>query len=401
MTNAFLTSFNHRSLSGVEEIVELLAGEFQRQGLNAISRRNLPEEVSDGDLLVIVDEFSEPLILEALRRFKISHPKVTFICVLTEFFSSGGRVRPPGLNSFKQPWHSLLFDNLLYVFCFMSGYLTLFKGLKIRSPGPANYLLATLGLVWLAVIKVSKPWIPLKKVRHFRDRAYLWFRALGLQSVSGIFDHYLTLHPAIGNEALAKALRTDRGKIQTLLIPPPTVEKSNLVNFELEFGLDMSGAPSAYRRKQIARAISLLRKLSPGERFANYKERGFDDAQEKLLLSFNIPQSSTWRYSSPMRIVGAVKRGQIPVVSQKFGDHPAEDLALLFPDNLHDTKSLVSRLVLDRSEYINSAWEKLQNYTMLADENNRNIIFQLKGVNKFCSEPETSDKETHIHLQKS
>jgi hypothetical protein len=240
--------------------------------------------------------------------------------------------------------------------------------------------LGTLGLAWLGLLKTAKPLTPIKKIRHFHDRAYLWFRALGLQSVSGTFDFYLTLHPAIGSEALAAALGTSRAEIHTLLVPPPVVEKSSLVDPELKFGVDVSGSMSFYRRRQIRKAIKVLHKLSPGGRFAHYQERGFDDAQEKLLLSFNTPQSRTWRYSSPMRIIGAIKRGQIPVVSRKFGDHPAEDLALLLPSNLDEVHLLVSGLVFEKTEYMNSAWEKLQNYRKLVDANNRSVILKLRGA---------------------
>lgn len=380
MTNAFVTSFNHRSLDGIAEIIELLAEEFHRHGFNTISCETLPESANDGDLLVIVDEFSEPLILDALKNFRATHPKVTLVCVLTEFFSAGGWIRPPGLNSFKQPWHSLVFDNLLYLYCFLRGYFKLFPGLKIKPPGTANYLLGTLGLIWLGLLKTAKPLTPIKKIRHFHDRAYLWFRALGLQSASGIFDFYLALHPAIGSEALAAALGTSRAEIRTLLVPPPIVKKSSLVDRELRFGIDVSGSMSFYRRRQIRKAIDVLHKLSPGGRFAHHQERGFDDTREKLLLSFNTPQSRTWRYSSPMRIIGAIKRGQIPVVSKKFGDHPAEDLALLFPGDLNEVHLLVTGLVFEKTEYMNTAWEKLQNYRELVDANNRAVILQLQGT---------------------
>jgi predicted nucleotide-binding protein (sugar kinase/HSP70/actin superfamily) len=79
-----------------------------------------------------------------------------------------------------------------------------------------------------------------------------------------------------------------------------------------------------------------------------------------------------------MRIIGAIKRGQIPVASDKFGDHPAEDLALLFPEDLSELKSLVSTLAFEKNDYVNAAWEKLENYRKIADENNREIIRQLQ-----------------------
>lgn len=379
MTTVYVTSFNHASLDGVAEIVGLLGGEFRRYGFNTVSCRTLPEEIKDGDLLVVVDEFSEPLVVEALKSFRLTHSEVTLVCVLTEFFSPRNWTRPPSLNSFKQPLQSLLLDNFLYVFCSLSGHLRLFTSLRIKSPGPVHYVLSILGLLWLGLQKARKPRTPLVKLRTFHERGYLWFRALGLQSVSGIFDFFLALHPDIGSEALAAALGTSREKIYTLLVPPPIVEKSSLVNSALEFGIDFSGSLSNYRKRQIKTILRILEKISPGRRFALHMERGFDDSKMKLLLSFNPPQSSTWRYSSPMRIIGAIKRGQIPIVSEKFGDHPAEDLALLVPHDLYDMKDFVAGLVFYKSHYVHSAWEKLENYRKIVDENNRKILSQLQA----------------------
>ena len=300
------------------------------------------------------------------------------VCVLTEFFSPGDWAHPPSLNSFKQPCQSLLFDNLLYVFCFLSGRLKLFTGLRYKPPGFVNYVLSILGLIWLALQRMRHPRTPVVRLRSFHERAYLWFRALGLQSMTGIFDFYLALHPDIASEALATALGTSRSTIYTLLIPPPIVEKAKLLNSNLEFGIDFSGSLSSYRRRTIRKIVRVLSRLSPGGRFAHSMVRGFDDSRIKLLLSYNPPQSSTWRYSSPMRIIGAIKRGQVPIVCEKFGDHPAEDLALLFPDDLKETQSFVTTLVFDRSRYIDAAWEKLLKYREITEENNREIIRKLR-----------------------
>lgn len=389
MTTVFVTSFNHASLDGVAEIMDLLGGEFQRSGFKTISCRTLPQEINDGDLLIIVDEFSEPLAVEALESFRTARPKVTLVCVLTEFFAPGNWARPPSLNSFKQPWQSLLFDNLLYVFCFLSGHMKLFTNLQIKAPGAVNYILSILGLMWLGLLKARNPRTHLRSLRPFHERGYLWFRALGLQSVSGIFDFYLALHPAIGSDALARKLGMGRGEIYTLLVPPPIVEKSSLINPKLEFGIDFSGSMSGYRKKQIKKVLRLLARLSPSGRFAHHMERGFDDSRMELLLSYNPPQSRTWRHSSPMRIIGAIKRGQIPVVGKKFGDHPAEELALSIPANLNEARSLVKNLVFEKSSYLNPAWEKLQNYRKIADENNLKIIRRLREARQ-NKEPKTT-----------
>jgi len=380
MNTVFVSSFNHGSLHGIAEIVNLIEGEFRRFGFKTVSCRTLPEDIDDGDLLIIVDEFSEPLVVGALGTFRANHPGVMLVCVLTEFFSPGNWARPPSLNSFKQPYQSLLFDNLLYVFCFLRGRFRLFTGLRCKPPGFVNYLLGTLGLMWLTLQKIRHPRTPVVRLRSFHERAYLWFRALGLQSMTGIFDFYLALHPDVASEALATALKTTPDAIHTLLVPPPVVEKAKLLNSNLKFGIDFSGSLSSYRKRTIRKIVKVLSRLSPGGRFAHYMVRGFDDSKIKLLLSYNPPQSNTWRYSSPMRIIGAIKRGQIPVVCEKFGDHPAEDLALLFPADLKEAQSVVTTLVFDRSRYVDSAWEKLLKYRELTDENNRKIIRKLRDA---------------------
>lgn len=378
MTTVFVSSFNHGSMDGIAEIVNLIEGEFRRLGFRTISCRTLPGEINDGDLLIIIDEFSEPLVVEALESFRKSRPRVTLVCVLTEFFSPGSWVRPPNLNSFKQPYQSLLFDNLLYVFCFLGRRSKLFTGLRLTPPGLISYLLSIAGLTWLALQKFCHPRTPVVRLQPFHERAYLWFRALGLQSVAGIFDFYLALHPDIRSAAMATALKTSDTAIHTFLLPPPLVEKSSLVNSKLEFGIDFSGSLSSYRKRKIRKIMKMLRRLSPSGRFAHHMERGFDDSKMALLLSYNPPQSRTWRYSSPMRIIGAIKRGQIPVVCEKFGDHPAEELALSFPENLDAAKSFVTTLAFEQYTYISSAWERLQKYRKIAEENNSNIIRELR-----------------------
>lgn len=86
MTKAYVTTFNHKSLDGVAEIAGLLGAEFTRSGFESIIRRTLPEQISNGDLLIVIDEFSEPLIIEALLNIRSKRPKVKMVCVLTEFF---------------------------------------------------------------------------------------------------------------------------------------------------------------------------------------------------------------------------------------------------------------------------------------------------------------------------
>jgi hypothetical protein len=216
------------------------------------------------------------------------------------------------------------------------------------------------------------------RLHTFHERGYLWFRVLGLQSVAAIFDYYLALHPDIANKAMATALKTTSDKIHIFLLPPPAVEKSNLINPKLEFGIDFSGSLNSYRKAKIKQMMRVLRKLSPSGRFAYHMERGFDDSRMRLLLSYNPPQSKSWRYSSPMRIIGAIKRGQIPVVCEKFGDHPAEDLALSFPADIEGARSFITTLVFEQSTYTNSAWKKLQKYRLLADKNNREVIRELR-----------------------
>lgn len=377
MTKACITTFNHKSLDGVAEIAELLDAEFSRSGFDSNICRALPKQLDNDDLLIVIDEFSEPLIVEALLNFRSKHPKVKMVCVLTEFFSPRSSIRPPSLNNFKQPEQSLVLDNLLYVYCTLSGHLKLFSHLQIKSPGFLHYMLGIFGFIWLTLLKIANPHKPIDKLRVFHERGYLWFRALGLQSISGIFDLYLALHPDIASEALIRCLNTNRDRIYNFLIPPPVVNRSELINPDLEFGFDFSGSLTGYRRKKLKALTKMMRKISPGQRFSGHMTRGFDDSKIKYVFSYNPPQSASWRYCSPMRIIGAIKRGQIPIATEKFGDHPAEDLVLVFPTDPIGARALTSELLLNPSDYLNAAWERLKNYREIVDANNRDVIRRL------------------------
>lgn len=374
MTTVFVSSFNHASLDGVAEIVDLLREEFARAGFDTVSCKTLPPEISDDDVLVLVDEFSEPFVVEALRRLRQARPGVKLVCVLTEFFSAGGYFRPPSLNNFKEPLRSLLFDNLLYVFCHLTKRNKVYPGLTLNAPRLVNYIAASLAMCLLALIKAWKIKTPIKTLASFHERGYLWFRTMGLLATRGIFDHYFVLHQAIASEALAAALKTETQKFQFLIIPPPPVDKAGLVNPDLNFGIDFSGSISPYRKWQLWKLRKLLTRLSPGERFADFMLRGFDDSKMENYLSFNPPQSSKWRYSSPMRIIGALKRGQIPVVPRKFADHPAEDLAIEIPRDPNEALKVITSLIFYEHFYLDTAWENLDRYRGLAESNNHETI---------------------------
>jgi len=94
------------------------------------------------------------------------------------------------------------------------------------------------------------------------------------------------------------------------------------------------------------------------------RARGFQQInphEKRGTFSFHPPQSRHWAYSSPTRIYRAIAIDySIPIISHYFGQHPIEDLCLIYSGP--ETLELMSKLIKDREACVNYLYPRMLAY---------------------------------------
>jgi hypothetical protein len=243
---------------------------------------------------------------------------------------------------------------------------------------------------------------------------YMHRRYLGFIKALEIADAVIAIHPAISTGLDNAVQKAGNAASRSMVLYPEInlgfVNQHDELRY-LPFGFTLSGTLTRYRDAVVKKLIGKYRQLdypgpcykyvpfeqAPGILLGENRVRfQYGTVEGDYLYNLNPPQRKRWSYSSPMRILRAALQGQIPVVTKKFGDHPIEDIALVW-DGTSDTSYEMLRLASSgRDELIEKYSASIEAYNHWAKKQNKEILEAVKTLaNAVAERPTPADVRSH------
>ena len=112
----------------------------------------------------------------------------------------------------------------------------------------------------------------------------------------------------------------------------------------------------------------------------DYLRAQYQSISPNYLLNLNPPQTASWAYSSPMRILRAIMLGQIPAITKRFHDHFLEDVATLWDGKTETAILLGTQQFLDRRALLVEYARSIEAYDHEAREANKPFVRALMAL---------------------
>lgn len=355
----FIVLGNHSTYHGIGDLVYMLDAYFSKRLSTKVSQFIVPNQIN-----VMIDEFSNPQLVNYMAEFKRTYPETKFVILATEFVT---KIDILGLS----------FGTTFNFFHFLDSPRNLAKliayklGIKKRPP----YLLA---------------------------------RCQGFINALSICDLVLCAHPNI-----LDTMKLIPDALKNLIAPPvtlyPELEVDHIAKdqrlYNLKFGFVMTGSITEYRSQVVNGLLECYKQAGihtpiyqriPFEQSSIAKLDGHkmdygyanltklvgasgketDDVSNcnvNYLYNLNPPQFRDWAYSSPMRVQRAILLGQVPVLTKKFGDHEIENIARIYDGSIESAELLMVEATLGRNQLIEGHLEAIGKYNQIAREKNSAI----------------------------
>jgi hypothetical protein len=359
---------NHRYPHGIGEILYTLKAFFSR--LSSSYEVTYSIDLKPGVTNVLIDEFSLLETIGFLQEFKKAHPGTKFVIVATEFITP---VRFFGMQlaetfNYFDPWEDRKY-----------GFGMIAHGLGLARVPP-----------------------------------YMRARYLGFSQALRLADLVIAVHPAIVEALLPLAAKMDHWVAPPVNLYPEISLEQNALDSRLQewpAGFVTTGTQTRFRRQIIKKLLLVSHNIGvqgrvflhlpfdQGAPFAlndgsiefPFETLGSQISEEKRLdnvgpergglFNLNPPQRANWPYSSPMRILRAVLYGQIPVITQRFGDHEIEVLARLWNPDISDASvinDLWLQATLERESLIERHIAAISRYNRVAEQKNAAVDLALR-----------------------
>jgi hypothetical protein len=344
----YLVVGNHRSHDGIYEIALVLHDVLAVRYRLAVSSGVVPDEIN-----ILIDEFSSPGFADYLAELRRRRPGTRYLVLATEFVTT---VKVLGIELFKT-----------------------FNFFGWRDS-------------WRFVADIV-----LSKFSRRRSVPYFHRRFLGFRALLGDIDGFIWMTPTV-QENMTALLRTHSSVSLPNAVLYPIIDldsmgqKSKLQG--AEFGFVMTGTQTGYRAGVFDKLSESFRELHWDVcRSIGYSDQGatflllarngeftYPSPKLKELFNFNPPQSSSWKSCSITRIYRAAMAGQIPVVTKKFGDHEAEDIAELWDEKKSTAQRLLTDGTIGRSLLIERYLAAVERYNGIAHRKNAAFFEVLDGL---------------------
>lgn len=360
---------NHRYPHGIGEILYTLKAFFSR--LSSFYEVTYSIDLKPDVTNVLIDEFSLLETIGFLQEFKKTYPGTKFVIVATEFITP---IRLFGLQlgetfNYFDPWEDRKYG---------------FEMIGHR-----------LGLA--------------------RVPPYMRARYLGFYESLRLADLVIAVHPAIVETILPLAAKMDRWVASPVNLYPEISLEQNALDSRLQewpAGFVTTGTQTRFRRRIIKKLLRVSHEIGvqgpvflhlPFDQSAPFslhdwsiefpfetlgssisEEKRLDMASETgRLFNLNPPQRANWPYSSPMRILRAVLYGQIPLITQRFGDHEIEALAKLWNPDTSDSRvisDLWLEATLERESLIERHVAAISEYNGIAQQKNATVDLAFQAL---------------------
>lgn len=389
MKNVFLPTFNHRSLMGITDIIDMLTYIFKLRDINLV----VVDELQIGETNILIEDFSFIKNIDTIQKFKkINHPNSKVICVITEFpdsFYGDHTFNPPrdfpynlilyldikiykSRNSLK-----LFYQVLSTLFCIPfipANFLLMLPQVKknfISASPVANVrgnhaqAITILGIFNKLIHLKSVFFRKLKSViflltnpprRCYHRLKYIRFH--NFIKVSDSFDNIVSMHPASNVKNIWNSFNLS---IDNYFTPEVSAHDFNNSLDKTSHNIVFSGNLTAFRTRVIRSINKKILNSGYSIKYFNYS----DKLRENLFaFTLCIRQFNDWKHSSPGRIWRAYSlENSIPILVDKFNDHPIEDICLANIFQLDLSKICYDDLI---NSYIS--------YSAFAEKNNNDVI---------------------------
>jgi hypothetical protein len=368
----------HRSLLGINSFLEIIKKNFENEYDIIISKKFKPKSIN-----ILVENFTNTDV-EQIKKFK-NQSSFKIILVVTEFFNN----KLNTFNSFEA--NNLI--NLKYKYFFNKFIFFLLKLNSFVRNEIKNFLIKYFNF---NIIKYRKFKIFFYKgliknidkgeaqtiFSKYAEYYYFKKRYENFMKVLDYADIILASHPDI--------LRTYKSKFKKTFYIMPILncyKSDKTKNFSNYF--KFSGELTSYRRKFFKKNLDSLKKhdLKDYEKikiFLNkilkYKGNKFIDISNKKKFKFSLhPKKNTsWNYSSPIRYVDAINKGEIPLIFDKFNDFFSRNLAIYI--NFKSSKSLKKLTKKYYKKNIQNINNGILKYNIYIKNNNKLILRELNKL---------------------
>lgn len=367
----FILTGNHNSKIGIQDHIDIIFSLFANDF--DISLSDAPKPGYDN---LVIEEFTNPRFVKAMYDSIASNQNTKFHLLMTEIPSRiDGQIT---LNPFILNSHSTFFRGIFLLLLKMRPYINqvrsvsksvpLFYRLKnfyqrivsrlsssqrtypfiklnniLSKIGQLSRVLALKNFITPSKIRQMKKTWRIKTFNSFLNNkysayklfleqqyyiAYMSDRAEKLEKNINLFHTILDMHSTI-----TEGIKTVFERESITLLPPikktiaPKIKdiKNTLIIYS-------TGANTPYRTQVIE---SLAHQCKTELKNTIIEAKGFVSNNElcsQASCTINIPQSSTWPFSSPVRIYRSYNAGIIPIIYKKFSDHPIEKCGVLWDD---------------------------------------------------------------------
>lgn len=317
---------NHGKTAGIEDYLVFLHKAFGSRGHQVRTSTKLdPASVN-----IIIDEFTNSIRNLEICDFRKSHPDVKIYFLLTEFIESRLLVR------------SLNFFGGLLEASYIAA-LDLFVRLQRKDYRRPKLRQWAVALIYAPIIMPYLTLI-LAYSQSRRDRwnylkgkllqaTYLHLRYLGLERMTEVADGFILTH-----DANAQGITSIAPRIPILGGIYPEFDLEEVLGslfLKKELFLVITGSITPYRQKWIQKVNNRILTLGVHHLIEKCKAIPFNSSNNIQhpggAYALHPPQNCRWKYCSPTRIYRSlVIDHSMPILTKHFGQHPIEDICLVY-----------------------------------------------------------------------
>jgi hypothetical protein len=204
---------------------------------------------------------------------------------------------------------------------------------------------------------------------EFFSMSYMSARHNNFKKTVSFWDCILTTHPSI-NPDLRKNFGIEKSPIYTLY---PLLQKIDETQFDKrqKNQIICTGAATQFRFETLNSIRPKLRSLGILSSFTGFSSDV--DIIDNSFATLNIPQSNSWKYSSPNRLDRSLGHSLLPVVLTKFNDHPIESACVEFHD-------FIERFPGSPMGVLKTVNDGIEGYNEFAENSNAEINRELKDI---------------------
>lgn len=376
---------NHGKQEGIEDFISVLQDVLINNGCDS----EVSTSLRAGFTNIIIDEFTNYSQNRIISEFKKDNPESVLVLVLTEFVEKKYLIS--SFNNFGGIIDSALISSLNVVVRrvrddYISVKLKDWLLMLLYLPVTLTYgISVSLWYICLSLVSKNNAYKFFSSIKkRIYKLAYLHMRFLGLEKFIKYADMVVLSHKLIESGLVSiNWLKESDPKNLGVLYPEFDIE-SVLTNLLVEKSLyiEISGSVTAYRKMWISKIGRMLSMYGLNNSIGPTKTISFDAStqstdMQRAAFSLHPPQKEHWLYSSPTRLYRALHvDGNIPVITDYFGQHPIEDVCLKF----NGLETLISMMEFynNRDAAIAFFKPKIIKYNSVIKKLNTELIRRLK-----------------------